>query len=412
MSFGEGVGLIRRFLVFKYFEYICCLCGVVFLLLSLRKDWLRGGNGWKQGDWLINSNINFVRRGGLGSAFLWVSDVMSLDPLGVVIAVQAIIFIASVFLLVLLVSKVAYKRYFLFLLFSPSFCLMFWVGDPQGGFRKEIILYLAMLLVGLGVSWRKKSAIYFSVLVAGVGCFGHEINCLLLPAFCFCIFFAFGDGIIDRFDALLMSMVGVVVASVLGVQYFAFGYYANPESVCLPLLDRGLDKHLCDGAISWIGKTSASGRGAVSNMHQNASIGNVVGFVFSYVVSSLFFVKFVRFFDKERALFLVYFCCFVPMVPLYFVAVDWGRWMSAHVTSATLCLLCLFLSKNRPILRKNVSDPVSLKPYFLLSLFFLPNHSLNIQSPKLALFCFLLLGVLVLVEIFCRFLREELKRLA
>lgn len=400
----------RRSFVFKNFESICLFLGAIYLALSLRKDWVRGGNGWRQGDWLINSNVSFVRRGELGSAILWMSDFFSLNPLSIVVVIQLILLILFVACLFLFVSGIDLKRYFYILLFSPSFCLIFWVGDPQGAFRKEIILYVAMLVIGLSIVWKRKGFLYLGVLLAIVGVLGHEINFLLLPAFLFCIFCAYKSGLLSRGDVFLVAVVACCLIIFIGIKFFVVGYDATPESVCGPLLERGLDKHLCDGAISWIGKSSAAGRISVLNMLHDARWESVVGFCFSYFVSFLFFLKFLTLFDDKKTLVVIYVGCFFMVFPLYFVAVDWGRWMSAHTTSASLCVLCYIASGNIKKSKLNIENP-SLKFWSFSPLFVLPNHSLGMQPFRLAGFYIFFLFLLLSVEVVVEFLYGQLRRL-
>ncbi|MBT8075730.1 MAG: hypothetical protein KJN61_04615, partial [Gammaproteobacteria bacterium] len=98
---------------------------------------------FKMGDWLINYQGGFIRRGFLGELFLQLSLITNINP-----GVYALLFQISFYALFLwfsysLLRRQAYLVPYAFLILSP-FIFTFQINDLQGGFRKEII-YIALL---------------------------------------------------------------------------------------------------------------------------------------------------------------------------------------------------------------------------------------------------------------------------
>ncbi|WP_281857991.1 hypothetical protein, partial [Litoreibacter halocynthiae] len=118
---------------------------VVPVLARLWFDFLIRGNGWRQGDWLINSGSGPVRRGIIGDALIWLSDTSSIPLLTLTIAVQVGILALLIGLFILVWRFHEHRLLFLFLIASPAFFLIQWAGEVQGIMRKEIFGYLAMM---------------------------------------------------------------------------------------------------------------------------------------------------------------------------------------------------------------------------------------------------------------------------
>ena len=103
--------------------YIITLLNILFFLIYSIKN---GGNSWSQGDWLINNEIQIVRRGWFGSFILFLSENLSLNPLYLLGLIQSII----IFFIFYSVWKASIKLdinnndALFFLLISPLFCII------------------------------------------------------------------------------------------------------------------------------------------------------------------------------------------------------------------------------------------------------------------------------------------------
>lgn len=128
--------LFRKFLPF-YFSILLVLIGI--------GSWhqVEFHEGFNIGDWLINYQGGFVRRGFMGESLYLLSKLTSISPAILLVFLQTSIFgIYFFFSYKLLLQKKDLLKYSI-LIFSP-FLFTFAINSQAGGYRKEI-LYFAIL---------------------------------------------------------------------------------------------------------------------------------------------------------------------------------------------------------------------------------------------------------------------------
>ena len=117
---------------------------VLYSFYKLFVNYRNGGNMWKQGDWLINSEMLPIRRAFMGDIILGISDTLNTSPLLVTIMFQTTLFLMLVCLLCILLRQKEVKPAIWVILISPAFFVFFWASDQQGSMRKELFIYLAL----------------------------------------------------------------------------------------------------------------------------------------------------------------------------------------------------------------------------------------------------------------------------
>lgn len=307
--------------------------GVIFPFASEIGD---GGNSWNQGDWLINNEYVVTRRGVLGSWLIALSDVLGGNPLYVVAAVQ---FILISFVFISVYAAVSARQFdgpVIWLVLSPAFVFLFWLHNPQGGFRKELIVYFSYSLVLLSVTlnFRQMWVIVFSALGFIVSVFAHEANFSSLPFFLFMIWL-----LRERYARWHLGVLAVcvVIGSVAGMVYaLSFSRVENTELICAALTERGLSDHLCSGAIEWL---SDDIHAALAHVKRRIESGTYWIYIVAYLLSLIPFLLFRPEGIKQK----YYFACLLLGIgcfaPLFIVGEDWGRWISFYITSITMIAL-------------------------------------------------------------------------
>lgn len=345
-----------------------------FLYISLRifYDYRAGGNGWKQGDWLINNAAGPVRRGPFGSAIISISDTINLDPLFVVCTIQIALLAALFITFRLLVAEIRNPKVSILLVASPAIFTIFWAADPQGSVRKELIAFLAISLYALGAVRKNWLLLWLGAATFCVGALSHEAMVLFAPTF---LALVFSSGL-DKESA---THALATIALIFCFSVFAFLFAIENSSatdtskICAALVDKGLSDSICSGAISWLSYDSAYGFQAVISRLGVRSVG---GFLISYAAALAPFI-YIAWLNERKIIFGAFLILLaLPFAPLYFVAVDWGRWMSFHIFSVTTILACA-IAKDRLQIQRSPSD------YYLLSLVGLgilisPSHTIGI----------------------------------
>jgi hypothetical protein len=300
-------------------------------------DYLNTGDGWRQGDWLINFGSGLVRRGLIGEGFIWLSDLSQISLIVVVIATQAVLLslLLCTFLLLWLLSS---NRTVLAVLFaSPAFCMFLWAGDVQGIMRKEILGYLALAVLTLASAvpqfWRPLPV--FALLLYAVACIGNVMHSFMLPLFLIGFYILYRQKRISFQSFMAFSIAGAVLA----VFWLTFGIRFNSidslERVCSPLLERGLTQSICEHAIYWL----VSGQvDHIDQVMQRMTFAAILEFGLIAGLSVLPVGLACYMLTPARLVLLIMAVALVSVAPLYFVATDWGRWVSISYTCFALLL--------------------------------------------------------------------------
>lgn len=338
---------------------VLTLCTALLLAVHLA-DWQAGGDPWKQGDWLINLADGPVRRGLAGDALLRLGDLTGLGPLAPLMALQALL------LLTLVAASwavfrplIAANPLWALLLLCPAFFPLFWAGEPSGSLRKELLVFTSLALIAASASRPALAPLLqgLALALAAAGGFAHEVNVLLLPA----ILLAFAlvrhhHG--HAYTSTALVAVPVVLAGVAALAYALAHAAATPATVCQPLLDRGLPPSICTGAISWLDRGNAHGSAIYNTIFTSNGL---YSFPAAYLLALVPMALFIRQHSRPRLTLALTLLTALPFAPLYYVAVDWGRWMSLHIVSLTfLCAILVLTGHIHP------RRPLPLKPLLLL----------------------------------------------
>jgi len=333
------------------------------LLVHYAAQVASGGHAWKTGDWLINYSGGFIRRGLSGALSISIAETLSVNVKWVTFLIQAGFFTAFVWLTLKEFHQFKRDSKSVLLLLSPAFAFMFWINDPAVAFRKEICIYLALIfLLKAFQKSEVKSLWYWSSLgtfaYAGLS---HEITVFFLPFFCFAIFNHYG---LTRSSvkSIAQYVVPFLIVSV-GVLLLSFYYKGSEQSmnaICASLQPYDLKTDICDGAISWLKYDAKFGFDRVNEL------GATVWF--NYLVLATFSMAPLLFLKGDKYFWMMVVAGGLFMLPLFMVAVDYGRFISMVYTATVLT--CVW---TRPHLVRN-AWPIHGAVGFLYAFFWaLPN---------------------------------------
>lgn len=316
----------------------------LFILTVIYQDFALGGHEWKQGDWLINSMNIPVRRGIMGSAILQFSEVTALDPILVVTSLQALVFGLCIVLLGLSIARSNCPGTLYLLVLSPAFFINFWSVDTDGALRKELLIFLAfaVLLFATTRQSLSKAILFISALIFSVAVIGHEGNVFFAPFFVFCYLLIFQRGQIAM--PVLIALVVVILAACAVAIVLALRY-SNVDDhmlVCQPILDAGVQASICDGAIKALELDLGFFTEATFWMLFSPRI---LSFLLMYALASISILAIGSYLFDTRTVIWASIGSAFFFLPLYVVAVDWGRWLSFHATAVTFVML-IILSLN------------------------------------------------------------------
>jgi hypothetical protein len=209
--------------------------------------------------------------------------------------------------------------------------------------RKEMLAYLSFVPFILLAQNRSKSLVRYvivSQLLYSIAVFGHEANVFFVPFFAAFIYMFTGSLSLKFFQLFIPYLV----FSILGFLYFVFNSSVNDfMTICQPILSRGVEDSICNGALKWLAKGSSDAFSAATKMVGRYAVSK---FFFAYFLLFVFYVHILsKFIGYSRSI-LVFSFSMLPFLPLYFVAIDWGRWMNFHIFSLTVLCLLYFTLKD------------------------------------------------------------------
>lgn len=319
----------------------------LYISLNVIRDFRAGGNSWKQGDWLINNAAGSIRRGPLGSAIISIGDRFDLDPLLIVSVAQIALLALLIITFRFLVSEVRNPKIALLLIISPAIFTVFWIADPQGSVRKELIAFAGLSLYALGAVRANWTFLWIGVAFFCVSTLSHEAMVLFTPTFLALIFFS---GIHKVSARQSMATIAVILCFSLFAFLFAI---KNPgvedtSAICAALTERGLSETICEGAIRWLSYDTTYGFQAVRS---ELTPHRLAGFIIAYLVALAPLVYVIWLSPIKTRGVMVLILLALPFVLLYPITLDWGRWMSFHIFSATIVLTCAIVKNRLPIHR-------------------------------------------------------------
>lgn len=300
-------------------------------------DYLHHGSSWRQGDWLINSNAGLVRRGFVGDGLIALSDATGITLLPLVLIVQTGLFLGLLLILWRLGSSTENRSLFLLLAASPAFLPIFWAGDVQGIMRKEIFGFLALGCLALA-NTRPGQGTFLSVLAVvlfTLGCIGNILHFFVAPALIYGLYLLFDSGRLSR--SAFRALTGATLVMSLFWMGFAvvFRDVTDAQAICAPLLSRGLEAPFCSGALSWIVAGYVNHLSEVAARLTPVALGQFAVVAFFGIMPVILSFSL---FAERRMIALIAAIAFLPMLPLYAITTDWGRWLNISYMSYVFLL--------------------------------------------------------------------------
>ena len=192
-------------------------------------------------DWLVNYNYGFVKRGLSGTIFL--SITRDKDTLLDLLSFSLILIYVFIFFLLNKIYNSEKQNYLsVVLIFSPA-AFLFPIYDSQGSFRKEILGFLAVLLLASSIKSSKRyKYVSMSLFIYSIAVFSHSVNVFFITTI-FVLIYIFFDN-----KLLLLTLFSIPVVLYL-LLYYLFSsseqeLYIIRDNICNDLVSIGLS-NLC-----------------------------------------------------------------------------------------------------------------------------------------------------------------------
>ena len=321
---------------FNFFKasYSVIVVTMTLLLVHYAGQVYRGGHPWKTGDWLINYSGGLIRRGLMGELSMLIGAFTGIGLKWTIFFIQALAFTSFVYLVLNKFSKFKDAPASVLLLLSPAFAFMFWVNSNASVFRKELLVYLVVIMILEAFSrFRVSYFLYWSALalfvVSGLS---HEIAIFAWPFLFFSIWDWSVKNKISTAQMLLLNLpIALAVVLILYVTLAYRGSLGSVTAICESLQGHGFREGICIGAISWLQYDANFGYQQVLNYG--------VAFWLNYLILGLIAFAPLFFLKLDRPIWWLIAGSVFLILPLFLVAVDYGRFISILFTSTVLVLI-------------------------------------------------------------------------
>lgn len=312
-----------------------------------------------------------MRRSISGDILIWISDLININILIVVTITQTILITILYFVTYTLIKEDSTGALSLIAM-SSSFFLFFWVADPQGSGRKEIITFTAMILISIALRNQSLFILFTGSIIFTISVLTHEAMILFLPVVIAALIIY-----IDVIEKKIYYNIifAITAGASLAAFYFALSHPRISDSsvVCQPLIERGAQPEICEGAIEWLEYDLQFG---IERVHSFLSAPLFLDLIIGYMVALAPALYLATLSTNRKLAFLMIILSFFPLLPLYLFAIDYGRWISFHLFSIFF-LFSIAISSKKIILKRKIGFNTIIAAC-LISAFFSHNHTMGI----------------------------------
>lgn len=307
-------------------------------------------DGYILADWLINyQDGGFKRRGLSGSFFFLLQDLTGLRLNYLVYFAQFLI-ISGFFLMYtkLIRYKVTDLLYLSLLLSSLGFVGLLNTVTYVG--KKEFIVFLIFIwfVYLLNNDKLSKNKEYLFCIAIFTATFLHEVVLFYVPYFAIALYLKKGQFEYRRYIKYFLS-AGIPVLLIL-----AFGKNVNEGQSLQILAARGV--HPTYGIFYW-------------NINERDYIKEHISDYLLYFISLAFSVfhlsYYLKFLKDRKVISILLVGAFLFSIPLFYLAIDWGRWMYIHMMMIIVAF-ALMLREGDSVL---ASEPIVVNRKFYITMF-------------------------------------------
>lgn len=299
----------------KIFIYVLIVATALFAIVF---TYFHNANsdGYILGDWLINYQDGGFKRRGLSGSFFFLLQDLSGIPLHYLVYGFQVVIISLFFYYYF--KLIQYKEttflYLSLLLSSLGFVGLFNCVDYVG--KKEFIVFFLFtyFIYHLNKNALSKPKEYLISLGLFIAMFFHEITLFFVPYFFIALYLKTHK---LEFKQYLKYILAVFVPAVLIV---LFGHEINEGNSLEILKNRGVV--LTKGIFFW-------------NINERIYINEHLNQYLLYIISlgiSVFHLWYYLKYQTERKVLSIWLVlAFLFSLPLFYLAIDWGRWMYIHM---------------------------------------------------------------------------------
>ncbi|MHB8422230.1 MAG: hypothetical protein ACYC9S_10960 [Leptospirales bacterium] len=345
---------------------------VILLVFIAIGGWHQIGfhEGFNIGDWLINYQGGFVRRGFAGEILYLLARVTHLSPAILLLGLQDVLFsLYFYFSYRVLQTKTDLVKYVI-LIFSP-FLFTFAINSQAGGYRKEII-YFAILAV---ITYAQQTynpqkfqrTFLWILFLYPMVILTDELGLVILPLM-IAVYWnkvrPSSSRIILYLSLLLLENAAIFLAVIFRHRVSI----DQVNTIIKSLIQTGYDPNGTGGAIGALHSTTLANM--KDTFHSIVYANYFLTYPIAFFLCSIAYLplgKEIKEVFRNRILLLGYAGSLIILLPVFIIANDWGRWF--YILLVELFMLILIIDDKKRENLGNLQKVYSVKSIVVLTLF-------------------------------------------
>ena len=289
---------------------------------------------WTISEWLINYQGGFTRRGLIGEIVFQISKLSSLTIRETIFTFQITTYLLYFYLLYKFLKDTNNNILFIFAIFSPLF-VIYPIAEVEVLGRKEIFIYVSFLLVVNIFSIKNiqnRHYFYFSIILM--------ISCLIWEGFVIYISYFIFILILKNNLVLNKSFLTKITISLIPLSIsFYFVFFHRLDENGLKMMCQSINE--CYGAISYLNRSLSSNISEVTSKFQISFLIRyilvlIIGFFPLFLLIKNSKLNYKQKFKNDYFYLIFFIIIFTPSLIFYYIAQDWGRWVSISYTLSLL----------------------------------------------------------------------------
>ena len=289
---------------------------------------------WTISEWLINYQGGFTRRGLIGEIVFQISKLSSLTIRETILTFQITTYLLYFYLLYKFLKDTNNNILFIFAIFSPLF-VIYPIAEVEVLGRKEIFIYVSFLLVVNIFSIKNiqnRHYFYFSIILM--------ISCLIWEGFVIYISYFIFILILKNNLVLNKSFLTKLSISLIPLSIsFYFVFFHRLDENGLKMMCQSINE--CYGAISYLNRSLSSNISEVTSKFQISFLIRyilvlIIGFFPLFLLIKNSKLNYKQKFKNDYFYLIFFIIIFTPSLIFYYIAQDWGRWVSISYTLSLL----------------------------------------------------------------------------
>lgn len=282
-------------------------------------------DGWLLADWLINyEDGGFKRRGLSGSLFFVIQDLTGITLPALVMIFQLVLMVLFFLLFYILIKNK--KKNNLLMLFSISpLAFSFWLYQTHEIGRKDILIFIYFLLLIFYIEQKKRNLYleFCFVICAIILVLFHELFIFYMP-YVFALFFIFNHTKPYKIDLKFILSI-CFSCFITAIIILIFGKKINEGNTLQILKNRGVERYIDNGILTFSFE---------QNEFFQRLFWDYLSFIIPIILAFISLKWIIQSMQLKPALqqkiltFII--LNFIFSLPLFYLAIDWGRWIFIH----------------------------------------------------------------------------------